>query len=291
MKCLKKALTTVLALLLAVLFAATTWAVSPSFNDRIWPEQKLHDLAGLVSAEDAAQIEALAQEFVTAFALDLALVTVDENPDSAKQLADDLYDDCGFGPDGLLFLVDMDNRELYISTKGQGREIYDPVIDDLLDEIADYFSNGQYADGFLYFVEGCAREAHMYHTQNTPGYAGVGSVKFPYDADQYASYIPAPFFTQLTRSLLAGFGNWVVWLIALIVGVIYLVVGLGKHRRENPQRQAAAYVSDALCLRVKKDERLGSHIDRVPIPKNNTGASRGGRSSFGGGHGGGGRKF
>ena len=56
---------------------------------------------------------------------DVAAVTVDESPGTAQQLADDIFDYCGFGygasKDGVLLLIDMDNREVAITTTGEAQ--------------------------------------------------------------------------------------------------------------------------------------------------------------------------
>ena len=72
--------------------------------------------------------------------------------------ADDFYDSGNFGYDGphgtgVLFLIDMDNREIYISTCGDS--IYyltDARIETILDAAFDYVSNGQYYDAAKKFL-------------------------------------------------------------------------------------------------------------------------------------------
>lgn len=75
--------------------------------------------------------------------MDAAVVTAEENPGSAQAYADDFYEAHGFGTgsgrDGALLLIDMDNRELCISTEGKMvRYLTDSRIEAVLDDMYGY---------------------------------------------------------------------------------------------------------------------------------------------------------
>lgn len=86
-----------LAALLALLFMLPVSARVSFDYDSIDPAVKVHDLAGLLSGGEETELgdamKALRKEYET----DVAAVTVDENPGTAQQLADDIFDYCGFG--------------------------------------------------------------------------------------------------------------------------------------------------------------------------------------------------
>ena len=90
---------------------------------------------------------------------DLVIVTTaDSGGKSAREYADDFYDEHGFGYEGeygsgALFLIDMDNREYYISTAGSAIGLYsDDEIDDTLDALYDDMRDGNYGEACRDFV-------------------------------------------------------------------------------------------------------------------------------------------
>ena len=84
--------------------------------------------------------------------MDLAVVTTtDNNKASAKDYAYDFYDYNMFGKnkfhDGILFLIDMDTREIYFATSGEEQIMYDDErIDDILDVVYSYVKDEKYYD-------------------------------------------------------------------------------------------------------------------------------------------------
>lgn len=108
--------------------------------------EKVYDFAELLTPSEEEQIYNRVQKFINKTNLDLAVVTInDNNKFSAMEYADDFYDYNDFGTDseysGVLFLVDMDTREIYMSTTGKAISMYsDYRIDMTLDAIYQDFS-------------------------------------------------------------------------------------------------------------------------------------------------------
>lgn len=99
------------------------------------------------------------------------LTTEDAQGKTAREYADDFYDTTATGDDGVVFLIDMDNREVTISTAGEA--IYylnDDRIDDILDNGYDYVVDGEYASCFssmlsdaeYYYEVGVPSDAYTY---------------------------------------------------------------------------------------------------------------------------------
>ena len=90
--------------------------------------------------------------------MDMVLVTIDENPYGesdyySKIYAQDFYYYSEFGinssHDGVIFLIDMANRYIYVATKGYAIVIYDDSRIDYITEVAyDYLTNGRYFDAY-----------------------------------------------------------------------------------------------------------------------------------------------
>jgi uncharacterized protein len=105
----------------------------------------LADLAGTFSSQEAADLEQSARLLGEQYQMDIVIVTTnDAGGKTARQFADDYFDYQGYGVgadrDGILFLIDFDNREAYISTSGIAiRYITDVRLETILDAV---FSGG-----------------------------------------------------------------------------------------------------------------------------------------------------
>ena len=143
----------VFILLFSIFVFSISFASVPSVNS----EQKIYDYADLFSNEEEITLFNKADDFIKESDLDIAIVTIDTNPlGNAQDYADDFYDYNNFGTgathDGLLLLLDMDTREIYISTEGQAILIYDDErINLILDEIYNYITKDNYkaAEAFI----------------------------------------------------------------------------------------------------------------------------------------------
>ena len=117
---------------------------------------KIYDYAKLIPDDKEKEIYNMIKKFISKYNMDMAIVTINENPKSSSMgYADDFYDYNDFGvgvnKNGLLFLIDMDNRKMWISTTGKAIEIYnDKRIDAILDYTYDKISKKDYS--------GCAEQ-------------------------------------------------------------------------------------------------------------------------------------
>ena len=79
----------------------------------------VYDMADLFTDEEEKQLSEQAQVLSDTMKMEAVIVTTEENSGSAQVFADGFYMEGGFGTgsdhSGILFLIDMDNRELYIS--------------------------------------------------------------------------------------------------------------------------------------------------------------------------------
>ena len=129
---------------------------TPSVNNTL----KIYDYAKLIPDDKEKEIYNMIKKFISRYNMDMAIVTINENPKSSSMgYADDFYDYNDFGvgvnKNGLLFLIDMDNRKMWISTTGKAIEIYnDKRIDAILDYTYDKISKKDYS--------GCAEQFIKY---------------------------------------------------------------------------------------------------------------------------------
>ena len=135
-------------------------------------------MADLFTDEEEKQLSEQAQVLSDTMKMEAVIVTTEENSDSAQVFADGFYMEGGFGTgsdrSGILFLIDMDNRELYISTNGQMiRYMTDSRINEVLDDVYNYAADADYygaAAAFLTDTEKCysngiSRDQYNYDTE------------------------------------------------------------------------------------------------------------------------------
>ncbi len=154
----KKLLSVAAGLLILLLCIAPVFAASGS-------KVIVDDAAGLFSAEEKAALEQAAKDAVdsTPLATTLCIVTTDyAQGKTAISYADDYFDsrylDEGWPRDGLVYLIDMDNREIYISAAGAYQGILSlDRMDVILDTAYLRVSSGDYAASAEAFVDGFNR--------------------------------------------------------------------------------------------------------------------------------------
>ena len=128
-------------------------------------DPKVFDDAGILTEQEEETLQQEIAATAEKLSLDVAVVTTeDAGGKSAEAYAEDFYDDHGFGYErengsGILFLIDMDNREVYISAAGVAQEMYtDRDVDRMLDdEIMPYMKKGNYYRACRAFVD-CLEE-------------------------------------------------------------------------------------------------------------------------------------
>lgn len=116
--------------------------------------QKIYDFANLFTEDEEKKLYDLALKYIKKTDIDLAIVTIDYNPKSSWNgqspttvYADDFHDYNDFKEDGIVILIDMENRIYWVSTSGKAIEKYnDKKIDKILDAGESSMKNGNYFD-------------------------------------------------------------------------------------------------------------------------------------------------
>lgn len=247
---------------------------------------RLVDKAGLLSESEEAELLAELDEISERQQADIVVVTRKSlKGKTAMEYADDYYDQKGYGfgseKDGILFLISMEERDWYISTKGFGITAFtDAGLEYMSEQFLDDLKEGEYADAFTIF----ARLCDDYLTQ---AHAGT-----PYDMD-YLPKEPFAFVGMLVVSLAAGF----------LISLIATGIMRGRLKNVYSQRAADNYVKKgSMKLTKESDLFLYKQTQRRERPKETdrpaqsvssgrTGGSTTHKSSSGAAHGGGGGKF
>ncbi len=250
--------------------------------------EKIYDFADLLTEEQELELFTAVQDYINTYDLDLALVTTNNNYSTAEVYADDFYDYNNFGigdkRNGLLVLIDMQNRKFHISTTGEAILMFNQNrIDAILDDMTPYMVSGDYYNAFYTSVQ----DIINFTSQGIP----EGNKDSYIDDDGNYVYVkpkgPYPLSTFL--------------IISAIGSTIVLVIFISKNKLVRKAYEASSYLDENnKVVNNLGDQYITSHTEHVRIV---TDSSSGGGSSFSSGgssthtsssgssHGGGGRSF
>jgi uncharacterized protein len=258
---------------------------------------RIVDKADLLTKEQKRSLRSKIDEVSEKYDFDIVIVTVNStNGKSAMEYADDYYDykgyGCGEDNDGCLYLVDMGNREFWLSTTGYGiTALTDYGIEYVNNEALPYLSGGDYYNAF---------DTVISEVDSLVGQAKDGT---PYDIDSdydYSSNYNESYSDSIDReeaqkTIIGCF---------IISVIIAIVVVLSIRKSYKPVRfnsNANSYiVPGSMHMSYTADNFLYTTTSRTRIQSDSS--SSGGHSGGGGGssthtsssgttHGGGGGHF
>ena len=250
---------------------------------------RVNDLADLLSLDEIESLEKELNILSETYQMETVIVTTnDAEGKTATAYADDFYvtNDYGYGDnwDGVLFLMDMDNRELAISTNGlSAKYLDDRRIDTLMDTIAPYLTDANYYQGCLTFINGV-------ETYFKSGIPSDSHLIFKDGQKPFTNSYGNP-LTPQNYLVYAGIAFLVAFVMAFIVR--FIISYLYKH----PRHTVPATLPDNLSVNYseKHDQFISTHTTKTKIQSSGSGGGGGGssmhRSSSGRSHGGGSRGF
>lgn len=264
-------------------------------------ERRVFDEAGLFTAEETEELEIQIQAIRSEIKMDVAVLTIeDAMGKTSEEYADDFYDEQGLGIgrdySGALYLIDMDNRQMHISSLGEMRQyLTDDRIERIFDNATGYASEGEYAACATAALSGISQYAE----------SGILEGQYNYDRDTGAVDV------YKRRSL-----SWYEILFALAASGSMAALAcrstVKKYKMEDEQKQALNFHlayrgASAFAFTPSNDLLINKMVSQRRIPRNtgSTPRSPGGprgsagsggrttvhRSSSGRSHGGGGRGF
>jgi len=242
--------------------------------------EKVYDFADLLTETEEESLYDKITDFINKTNLDMVVVTIDSNPrNSAMEYADDFYDYNYFGigntHDGLLFLIDMDTREMWISTHGESIIMYDDYrIERILDATYDKIVDEEYYECAEAFIE----KTEYYYEQGEPisnenAYIDINGDYVVDSGEYFLALIIAP----------------------LIIALISVLIMKSKHKTIKKATTAFMYMTK-INTTIREDIFVNTFTNKVYDPPSSSSSSSGGgssthRSSSGRSHGGGGRRF
>lgn len=237
----------------------------------------------LFTEDERVRLEEEANNLSSQYNMDIVIVTTnDAEGKTSREYADDFFDYGGFGVgddyDGILFLIDMDNREAYISTSGIGiRYLTDLRLDKILDRVFDEgLLDGDYYGAAMGFLKGT-----RYYLE-----AGIPSGQY----NEPEEVKPENRIT-ITDVLIGTAGG-------LAASGLFYFSTKARYKTPRTYNQFSYRNNSIVNLAPKQDRLINSYITHRVIhkPSKTSGSSSSGRSSThrsssGRTHGGRGRKF
>lgn len=141
-------------LILSLFFAFSILAIPSHAQQRY-----VYDNADLFSDEEEAKLNELCQKYSEKSSMNFAIMTSSEENSGVMEYADDAYDALyydGSYTSGCLFLIDMYNRQPWLTTSGDMiNALSDSYIDSLVngDTVHEYLADGNYADAAEYVMD------------------------------------------------------------------------------------------------------------------------------------------
>lgn len=175
-----KKLSAIFCVVLLVLTCALPVLADEGFTSEYY---RLNDQAAILTDAQYDDLLRRLNALSTRELFDIAILIEDTYSDYGYDdivaFSDDIYDSLGYGygenRDGVMLVLVMDTRDLYLTTCGDGIDVVtDAGRAYLFDQIKEYFSDGDYYGGFSAFIEWMddfiakAKSGEPYDTKNLP---------------------------------------------------------------------------------------------------------------------------
>ena len=275
----------IFTLITLFVFSIPNSVLASSYN----PET-VFDYADLLTTEEEDALRNLSKEYEEYNMSAIFLTTADAEGKTSMTYSDDFYDNNNFKPDGVLFMIDMDNREVYVNTVGAGITIIsDYQVERILDAGYTYVGNEEYFE--------CLRGMSNYtyrlienHEENPGGYDTQYYEEYQQESQETVSELQWSKPAEIILTVISG---------CLPAPIIVIIVLITKHKKANRLVSAENYMGSDFRVKSKNVAYMGCRHEvlRGYYRQQNHNSSGGGgggsshRSAGGVSHGGGGRKF
>ena len=229
------------------------------------------DDANLLSSEEEQQLREDLASFKEQYNMDAVIVTSNDlGGKSQMDYADDYFDYNGYGvgedKSGLLLLIDMDDRKVWISTSGEAIKYFtDSRIQNIVDDITTQLKNADYFEGCNEFIN----DINYYAEEGIPG-------QYTYNEAE-----------RTQKVIFIGLGA------GLIVASVVSLLVVNSYKNSKSISTANYVDSNSIVFTRKKDRFISTYTSKTKIERNNSssGGSSTHTSSSGNTHGGGGGSF
>lgn len=239
-------------------------------------KELVYDFAELFTLEEVEQLKEDTKRISEQENYKVVIVTISNlDTRTPREYADDFFDYNDFGKDGILLLISIGSRDVYISTSGEGQLLFDnDRVENAIDSITPSLSNGYYGVGaskFLDLVERAFKDGIS---------DKMALCTITDDLGNYTCRKPLPIVFIALGSTLVSF------LVTFFI--------TKKYKRIKKATDAQGYLNrKEKELYEKQDTLINTRTTRTYISSSSGGSGGGGshHSSSGSSHGGGGGKF
>ena len=231
------------------------------------------DDAKLLSQDEAQKLREDIENFREKYNMDAVIVTSkDLEGKSTMDYADDYYDYNGYGlgdnKSGILLLIDMDDRKIWISTSGDAIEYFtDNRIESIINDISKYLSDDEYFDACNIFLNNI-----QYYIDS-----GIPEGQYTYSEEEHTLKI-----------VLIALG------VAAIVAGVTCIVVVNSYKNSKSVSSINYIDNNSIVFTKRRDIFVNTFTTKTKIERNNSSGGNGSsthRSSSGNTHGGGGGSF
>ncbi len=235
------------------------------------------DNLNYLSESEVTKLQARIDTIKETYTLDTVIVITDNTEGkSSEAYADDYYDYNGYGLDsdysGLLMLINMQDKKVWISTEGRAIDIFtDSRISYMVNHVTRSLSNANYYEACNKFIE------------DVNSYANSGVPSGQYRVETDASYLSK--VSRLLRS-------WPVYIIALIISIVATLIVSYSSKGKVTINTRTYEESGSFVLSENVDNYIRESTTRTKIERNSGGGGSSTHTgSSGRSHGGGGGSF
>ncbi len=269
-------------LLLGLIFVHTVKPVTAH-------EYNIVDLYGCLTESEWQLLETKAETISNRYQTDVVVVVTPTTGDlDLVDYADDYFDFHGYGlgndQSGVILVIDMNNSEVYTSTKGFGIYAFtDYGIEALVDSYINYLRDGDFNNAIDTFLNGCD-----YYLEKAEAGKPIDD---PYYDPTPVDPEPEPTLAEILST------NGIISTVGGFFTALFTALGIrGRNKTVHSKHQANTYLrSGSFNLNGSRDTYLYTHTSRSPRPKETSSSSHSGGSTThvshsGSTHGGGGRR-
>ena len=305
--------------ILFICFSLVFTAFAASLNDSQYDSSlpRVIDKADILTNSEEKKLNELIEDIMSDYLFDVVILTVNSIGDkTVQEFADDYYDynHYGYGEnsDGILFMLNMDERDYYTCTTGKGIDVFtDYSIELIHSKVISYLSSGQYFQAFrqyIILVSELLKEEQAggiiydydkpFEDEPLNEEQTGGGIIYDYDKPFDSNFVEI--LPKINTSVLP---DKEVIFISIFMGffISFASTSIMKRKMKTAvfKKSAKDYVEAGTFVLTKESDRfLFRTTTRVKIENNtttNTGSKSGGSSvhtgSSGTSHGGGGGKF
>lgn len=288
---------TILSLMISLLFLLSLSVTVSAEGSKL-----IVDDGKLLSVSEETALEDKAATMGRTYRMDFVIVTVDSLMGKTPEaFADDYYDENGYGENGILLLVSMEDRDWYISTCGDGiAAMTDYGIDKVSREFLPDLSDGNYYEAFDSYLDAMVPYLVRFrngspadnHTDLTGDYDLGGRPEPVYTPSRPTASMASLFFQAVMQSVLIG----------LIAALVVIAIMRRSMNTKHSKTAASMYLKEgSFQMLWNQDLFLRSDVVKTRRQENSSSSSTSGshhssgssvhHSSSGRSHGGHGGKF